>query len=149
MLRPIRHFIVGWVHFWAQVRKVFKNPIFAAMTVVGNLALFAAAGIFYLLEHGTNPAVAHPFDAIWWAAVTMTTVGYGDVVPITTGGRIVAVVLMLTAGVLFLAFIALLSAAFVELEFRELGGEMEKVRKEVRRLKAEVGEMGERKEHVE
>lgn len=144
MARPLRHFLIGWVHFWAQVSKVVRNPIFAAMTALGNVALFLAAGAFYFLEHGVNAAVTHPLDAVWWAAVTMTTVGYGDVVPMTYGGRIVAVFLMFSGGVLFLAFIALLSAAFVELEFRELGGELERVRKEVKKIKAEIGDLEER-----
>lgn len=82
--------------------------------------LFLCAGIFYLVEEPSNPKVTHFGDALWWAFVTITSVGYGDTVPSTVYGRVVAVILMLTGGVLFLAFIALLSSAFVELEFIEL-----------------------------
>lgn len=61
----------------------------------------------------------------------MTTVGYGDIVPITGGGRIVAVTLMLSGGVLFLAFIALLASAFVEVEFMELEGRLRRLQREL------------------
>jgi voltage-gated potassium channel len=52
-------------------------------------------------------------DAIWWAYVTITTVGYGDKYPVTTEGRVIAAVLM-TAGVgLFGTFTAYVASWFV------------------------------------
>ncbi|KRA59755.1 hypothetical protein ASD89_24530 [Caulobacter sp. Root656] len=52
------------------------------------LLLVAGAGAYVAFEH--KPFV----DSLWWACVTATTVGYGDIYPATTGGRVVAVVLM-------------------------------------------------------
>jgi len=53
-------------------------------------------------------------DALWWAFVTITTVGYGDMVPVTTGGRMIGVVLM-TAGVgLFATFSGYLASWLVQ-----------------------------------
>lgn len=122
--RGRRHFRLGWTIFWRQVRVVIRNPIFAVLTVMGNSMVFACAGLFYLTERGHNASVRNFGDALWWAFATITTVGYGDTVPISPGGRIVAVVLILTGGVLFLAFVALLSSAFVEREFHELEHEL-------------------------
>ena len=54
-------------------------------------------GIFYF-EHEAQPAkFGSVFDAMWWSAITLTTVGYGDVYPVTVGGRI------FTVAVLFIA----------------------------------------------
>ena len=120
---------VGWKHFWRQIGKVLRNPVFLVLTLTGNCALFGSAVIFFFAEHKENPTVQSFGDALWWAFVTMTTVGYGDIIPVTGLGRFIAVVLMLTGGVLFLTFIALLASAFVELEFLELETEVRELRK--------------------
>lgn len=129
-----KHLHTGWKHFWLQIAKVIRNPIFSVLTLVGNVMVFTCAYFFLIFEGASNPAVNHYSDALWWAFVTITTVGYGDTVPVTPEGRIVAVALMLTGGVLFLSFIALLSSAFVELEFLEIKKEVERLTRRVEEL---------------
>jgi len=65
----------------------------AMSLVFGVVFIFGASA--YLLEHPHNPGFAEISDGLWWAFVTLTTVGYGDIYPITSGGRIVAVFTML------------------------------------------------------
>jgi len=48
--------------------------------------------IFWISERGTNSNVSTFFDVVWWWVVTSTTVGYGDISPITHGGRLAGVV---------------------------------------------------------
>lgn len=66
-------------------------PVAMAM-VFGLVFVFGTAT--FLLEHGHNPQFGELPDGLWWAFVTLTTVGYGDIVPITPGGRMVAVLTM-------------------------------------------------------
>jgi voltage-gated potassium channel Kch len=70
-----------------------RTYLISLLSVVGAIMLSAALG-FYHFEAGRNPNVKSVWDSFWWAIVTMTTIGYGDVYPTTTGGRIVAILLM-------------------------------------------------------
>lgn len=65
------------------------------------LLYLAAVGIYHF-EHYAQPDVFRSiFDSLWWAVCTLTTVGYGDVYPITTGGRIFTfMILMLGLGLI-------------------------------------------------
>ena len=74
---------------------------------VAWLAVMVICSIFlYVAEVGLNDAVGSPLDALWWGIVTLTTVGYGDVYPVTGEGRIAASVLMLLGIGLFSAITA-------------------------------------------
>ena len=83
-----------------------------AMTLIFGVVFFFGASAC-LLEHAHNPAFADISDGLWWAFVTLTTVGYGDLYPVTSGGRIVAVFTMLFGIAIYSLMIANLTY-FVE-----------------------------------
>jgi voltage-gated potassium channel len=78
---------------------------------LGVMVICCAA--LYLAEREVNPAIASPFDALWWVISTMTTVGYGDVYPTTPEGRIAASALMLLGIGLFSAVTAIITSFLV------------------------------------
>lgn len=79
--------------------------------VVVVVIVFACAYVAYSVERATNPLFNTFGTSLWWAVVTMTTVGYGDVYPITTAGRITGVILMF-AGLGLLGVLAGTLASF-------------------------------------
>jgi len=108
----------------AERRQAGLSAIWEALTshaflsVVGALAgvLFVVGALVWLFERKHNSAQFESdpkqglFSGFWWAAVTMTTTGYGDKAPTTVGGRILAILWMFTALVVTAWFTAQLAA---------------------------------------
>lgn len=91
-----------------------RKALFASSVALLGLVLIAAAAM-HLVEHDAQPDKFGSIPAaMWWAVVTLTTVGYGDVVPVTLAGRIVAGVTML-GGLMMIALpIGIVANAFAE-----------------------------------
>ncbi|MDX1622357.1 MAG: potassium channel family protein [Gemmatimonadota bacterium] len=75
-----------------------------ALSLLGVTVLLGG-GTLYLVEAGPNPDVDDLADGFWWAIVTLTTVGFGDISPVTPVGRVVGAALMV-AGLFNLALFA-------------------------------------------
>lgn len=83
------------------------------------LIIGAATGV-YFFEYKANPAEYRSFwDAIWWVFVTVFTVGYGDIKPITVGGRITGIFIMLVGVSMVSMITATISSIFVARKIRE------------------------------
>jgi voltage-gated potassium channel len=66
------------------------------VALVAGLVVVLCSLSAYEAEHATNPGFATFGDALWWGIVTLTTVGYGDIVPKTAAGRVSGVAIMFT-----------------------------------------------------
>lgn len=98
----------------AGVLKEKKDQIFSSIFMISMLILGASL-CMYGFEHDAQPDVFNnAFSGIWWAMSTVLTIGYGDIYPITLGGRIIAIVIALL-GVCAVAIpTGVISAGFVE-----------------------------------
>ncbi|WP_178984384.1 ion transporter [Winogradskyella helgolandensis] len=74
-------------HF-ANAMKLAKEQIILFMMITLMLIYFTAVGIYYFENEAQPEHFSSIFSSLWWSIVTLTTVGYGDVYPITVGGRI-------------------------------------------------------------
>lgn len=94
------------------------NSLIKALAAIFVLAFTAAILVSYF-EQGINPAFQHITSGFWWAIVTMTTVGYGDMVPQTGPGRLVATLVMLSGVVLLSVFTAAVSTNVITNRLKE------------------------------
>lgn len=78
-----------------------------------GVMVICCAAIYFAERDVVGTAIRSPFDALWWGISTMTTVGYGDVVPQTAEGRIAASALMLLGIGLFSAVTAIITSFLV------------------------------------
>ncbi|MGD2107312.1 MAG: potassium channel family protein [Nitrosopumilaceae archaeon] len=88
---------------------------FLISLLVISILVVGGSGIgIYLIESPHEDAqITNLIDAFWWASATVTTVGYGDVVPVTEPGRILGIVLMFVGISIIGAFISALGARLV------------------------------------
>lgn len=104
------HALQNLFNAFNRVRYEFSIIGFAAFVVVwcSSLAIFG-------LEQEAQPEKFGKFsDAVWFVLVTVTTVGYGDKVPITAAGKVVASITMVSGLAMFGTFISLVGSAFLE-----------------------------------
>lgn len=123
-----------------------------AVYVVGGSALLAFCGSLAVLssERGHGGNILSFGDAVWWALTTMTTVGYGDLYPVTVQGRTVAVALMLSGIALLGVVTATLAtwlvehvAALEEEQTRDLQEQLDDVRAQLDEVLARLPGHGE------
>ena len=109
---------------------------FASVFAFG-FVIISCSSIAILLCESSRGNIRTAGDALWWCLVTITTVGYGDFYPVTTGGRIVAVLTMVSGVGIFGA----LSGVIASVLLGSMKKEEDEILLEVRALKAEVAQL--------
>lgn len=101
----------------ATIGLVFRRQsrtLVAALVIMVS-TLFIASTLMYFAEREIQPEVfASIPQAMWWGVTTLTTVGYGDVVPLSASGRVMGMVIMLLGIAMFALPTAILASAFIE-----------------------------------
>lgn len=136
-----------------KIARVFVSPTFVYLTITGNSILLVATYGLYLLEKGINPGINCYFDSLWWGVATITTVAFGDIVPVTTYGRFIGIFLMYTGTVLYISFTGVLLTFLmheeVEKEFIPLEKEMHEEEKEQALILKKLDQISSRLDRLE
>jgi voltage-gated potassium channel len=97
----------------SQGREILKKRATSfAFGLAGFTLITSAVGFTLAEDVGKDGRVQSFFDALWWAGATITTVGYGDIYPITAAGRVIAIFTMLV-GISTLAVVTARIAQFL------------------------------------
>jgi len=140
-LRILRIFIFG-SRAWVGARRLVNVDF---IIVYGIGLVIIAATVVASVEGGEGASINSFADALWWAVVTITTVGYGDMVPVTMVGRAVAFILML-GGIAFFSGVTANVASFLvkshdteKKAVSQLVKEVEGLRQELAKMRADFG----------
>lgn len=118
------------MHMGSSIQRLLSQnslgPTFAGSAIVIFMAGFMIAGI--------DPAFKSASEGIWWAWVTVTTVGYGDLVPATNIGRIFAGILILVG----LGLISLLTASIAAMSIEKAEARHQGANKDSTKIKIEA-----------
>ncbi len=123
-----------FLHMLARTLRAFENVnnrLITTFVLTGAIVIGGALSIYIVESHVAGTKIRTIGDAFWWAIVTFTTVGYGDVYPITLEGKVIASVMM----VLGIAVLGLLISTF--------GGNLieSKIKSERKKEKDDIKEM--------
>lgn len=102
------------VHEFTKVLAEKRFEFFTLAIFISFLVFTSAAAIYFFEGDGQNPKIANFFDAIYWSLVTISTVGYGDITPVSYQGQIITLILII-AGIGVISFsTSIVVAAFSE-----------------------------------
>jgi voltage-gated potassium channel len=147
MLRPLR--LLRVLTLVNVLQRTAGTALRSRIAIYGSGAaiLIIYIGALAVLDaerHAPNANIVNFGDAVWWAFVTITTVGYGDYVPVTAGGRVVAVLLM-AGGVAIVGVVtATFSSWVIERVARGRDDDEPATRGQVRHLTEQLAEMAAR-----
>ena len=130
------------------VRHLFRNRAkgtFFTVAMITFVIIIASSIVMLNCEKVPGSNIKTAGDALWWAVVTVTTVGYGNYYPVTIEGRIVAAILMIAGVGLFGTFTAYISSYFVDnsLEVKKEQLKLDELLAEFNELKSEISELKE------
>ncbi len=119
MLRILLIFRLFKLFRYSSSIKLFSEVLASKRFELITLAIFMGFLVFissiaiYLFENNSSGGnIRHLYDAFYWSIVTISTVGYGDITPVTLGGRLITVTLILTGLGVLSFFTSIIVAAF-------------------------------------
>ncbi len=108
--------MTGILKYLSRLRRDHFSQV---LTVTLGVILLSAVGAFFFERSHPDSNIDSFWDSLWWAIVTMTTVGYGDKYPVSLGGRVVGIILICSGVGLMSLVTATIASLIVEKKLKE------------------------------
>lgn len=95
------------------------NKLFYLLLIAAGLIIIGSVVIYFVESPNPDSQINSMLDAIWWTVATVTTVGYGDIVPVTDTGKIVAIFFMFFGISILALFLSVLGTQFYKRRFEK------------------------------
>jgi voltage-gated potassium channel len=112
LLRLVRMF-AGVYRALTDIERLARHRSLVWLFVAWLGVAVICSSALFLAENGVNPNIHSPLDALWWGVVTLSTVGYGDIYPVTPEGRLAGAALMILGITLFAAITGTITSFLV------------------------------------
>ena len=112
--RPVFKTFKRVYHFFRIIYHYLTSTAFVTLAISAICIILFNSWLFFEAEIGINPKIDSFFDCIWWSVTTSTTVGYGDIAPITVWGRIVGMFAMISGALMFTIFTGLFAQSLYQ-----------------------------------
>jgi len=147
LLRPLRLLrVIRIIRIFRRTNKddilnLFTNELpqsifWITASIIMILLIVSSTLILYFEKASANANITNEYDALWWALVTISTVGYGDHVPITPQGRALAMFLMLMGISTFSILTSYLSSTFTGSAEEQQEKKLERITQELAEIKS-------------
>ncbi len=116
LLRLFRFFKIARyspaIHSLSRVVINERGSLFGALLVIICLLLFSATALYYVERHVQPDKFGSIPESLWWAVVTLATVGYGDVIPVTAAGKLMTGILIIVGMIVFALPVGIIATGF-------------------------------------
>jgi voltage-gated potassium channel len=102
-----------------KLNRLYSLPAIQVALLTLSVVVLSALAVHYFEHLRQEANITSVWDAIWWSIVTMGTVGYGDKYPVSIGGRLVGILVILSGVGLMSLFTATIASLFVEKKIKE------------------------------
>ncbi len=130
--------LLGPLDFKRRLFGMMAQPIFLLMILLGPMFLLTGAACLYFFEADVNPKLSLYVDALYWTTSAATSSSYGSAYPVTSGGKIVGIVILLAGSLFYWGYIALFAGIFLTPDLRRMEKGVKSLEDEMTRLEKQL-----------
>lgn len=109
------------VDFADQLAQFMKRPALLFLTIVTTTSVVGFSLLIFTFEAEINPDITTLLDALYFSVTTFTTIGFGDITPVTNLGKILTMLMMIEGAGLFASYTAVIAATLLQAEASHKG----------------------------